>query len=158
MVEIAWCFGSITPIRIVTTKWCFLRKDGTNRWWISYNKDKHSLHCSVCIAFSITSDRSAFIDGMTDWRHIHARIEEHERFSLNLRCSKAYLVDQQQNSIAHLLTHSRQDEVRKRRQFMERIIDVVKLIGKQGWVTEEVMRNQPTLFSMIKSTMVHSWK
>ena len=33
----------------------FTRKDGTNRWWLSYNKAKHSLHCSVCTAFSNTS-------------------------------------------------------------------------------------------------------
>uniref|UniRef100_UPI00358FB702 uncharacterized protein n=1 Tax=Myxine glutinosa TaxID=7769 RepID=UPI00358FB702 len=119
-----------TDNRVV--KRCFMRKDGTNRWRLSYNKDNHSLHCSVCLAFSSTSDWSTFIEGMTNWRHVHTCVEEHERSSFHLRCSTAYLVDRQQSSVSHLLARSHHDEVRKRRQVMERVVDVVKLIDKRG--------------------------
>ena len=69
---------------------------------------------------------------MTDWRHEHTRVEEHERSPFHLRCSTAYLEDRQQSSVSHLLARSHHDEVRKRRQVMERAVDVVKLIGKRG--------------------------
>lgn len=110
----------------------FFRKDGTNRWWLSYNKENHSLHCSVCIAFLSTSENSAFIKGLTDWRHVHTRVEEHERSSCHLKCSTAYLVEQKKSSVSHLLARNHHDEIGKRRQVMERVVDVVKLIGKRG--------------------------
>lgn len=66
--------------------WC---KDGTNRRWLTYCQERHALHCSVCIAFAKLADRSPFISGMTDWKHVHQHIEEHEKsMTLNI-----YLVE-----------------------------------------------------------------
>lgn len=56
--------------------WC---KNGTHRQWLTYCPKRHALHCSVCIAFAKSTDKSPFISGMTDWKHVHQRIEEHER-------------------------------------------------------------------------------
>lgn len=127
-----WSYHPHQKTDKAVVKRSFIRKDGSNRSWLSYNEENHSLHCSVCIAFSNSSDKSNFINGMTDWRHVHVRVEEHERTELHLRCSAAYLVERQQSSISHFLTRSLHEEVKRKREMMERIVDVVKLIGKRG--------------------------
>ena len=57
---------------------------------------------------------------------------EHEHSSAHLKRSAAYLLYRKQSNVTQLLTGTHQKEVRKRRQVMERIIAVVKLIGKRG--------------------------
>lgn len=43
--------------------WC---KNGTNRRWLTYCQEGHTLHCSVCMAFGKSTDSSPFISGMAD--------------------------------------------------------------------------------------------
>lgn len=66
------------------------RRDGTNRKWLTYCQDKNSLFCSVYLAFSKSNDINPFVRGMTDKRHIHQRIEEHEKSLKHMSCAEAY--------------------------------------------------------------------
>ena len=59
-------------------------------------------------------------------------IEEHERTEMHLKCSTAYLVERQQSSISHFLKRNLREEVKRKREMLGRIVDVVKLIGKRG--------------------------
>lgn len=71
----------------------FHRKDGSNRKWLTYCKESHSLYCSVCLAFSKSSYTSAFVkDGMNTWSHMYLRIEEHERSATHRESANAYFL------------------------------------------------------------------
>lgn len=67
---------------------------------------------------------------------MHQRIEEHERVTAHRQCAEAYFVNCTQASIGHLLEgrqlRGNREQVKKRRQVLERIVEVVKVIGKRG--------------------------
>ncbi|CAI6368942.1 unnamed protein product [Macrosiphum euphorbiae] len=61
---------------------------------------------------------NSFTTGLNDWRHVHQRIKEHENNIGNL------LFDNQ--------NRLQREEVKKCRQVLDQIINVIKLIGKCG--------------------------
>ena len=114
----------------------FTCKDGTSRKWVTYCKERHSLFCFVCLAFAKTNDTSPFITGMTDWRHVHVRIMEHERSTTHHTCAEAFFLRCSKSDISTLFAGSQisahREQVKKRRQVLERVVDVVKVLGKRG--------------------------
>ncbi|KAL1251688.1 hypothetical protein QQF64_019484 [Cirrhinus molitorella] len=80
---------------------------------------------------------SAFVKGgMQAWKHAHQRVQEHERSSIHRESAEAFFLKVNKADIHTLLTDKQmtvhRDQVRKRRQVLERVIDVVKVIGKCG--------------------------
>ncbi|KAK0148975.1 Zinc finger MYM-type protein 1 [Merluccius polli] len=73
---------------------------------------------------------------MKDWKHINQRVEEHERSNMHRVCAEAYFLRASKADIASLLhgpqVVAHRHQVRKRRQVLERVVDIVKLIGKRG--------------------------
>ena len=114
----------------------FYCKDGTSRKWLTYNAETHRLHCYICMAFAKSSDSNIFISGMNDWNHVHQRIEEHEKTNLHKSSAEAYFFRATETDIKHLLGSKQisihREQVRKRRLVLERVTDVVKVIGKRG--------------------------
>ena len=114
----------------------FTCKDGTSRKWVTYCKERHSLFCFVCLAFAKTTDTSPFITGMTDWRHVHVRIMEHEKSTTHHTCAEAFFLRCSKSDISTLFAGSQisahREQVKKRRQVLERVVDVVKVLGKRG--------------------------
>lgn len=101
-------------------------------------KKKQSLYCSVCLAFApLVSDGPFIKEGMKDWKHIHQRIVEHEKSKTHRDSADAYFLKIQKADVKSLLTGNqmslRAEQVKKKRQVMERIVDVVKVIGKCGF-------------------------
>lgn len=113
----------------------FSGEGNVNRQWLSYDEKNSALFCSVCLAFAKSTDYSAFIKGYTDRRHFHQRIQEHEKSKSHVSCAGAYLMYLKKLNIEHLVSGSqlslRSEQVKKRRQVMERIIDIIKFIGKR---------------------------
>ena len=120
----------------LTVQKAFTRKDGTDRKWLTYRDENHTLYCAVCLAFAKPNETNPFISGMQDWKHTSQRVEEHERNIMHRGCAKAYFLRASKSDVASLLhgpqIAAHRDQVRKRRQVLERIIDVVKFIGKRG--------------------------
>ncbi|KAJ8263890.1 hypothetical protein GJAV_G00142760 [Gymnothorax javanicus] len=114
----------------------FTCKDGTSRKWLTYSKERHLLFCFVCLAFSRKTDTSAFITGMNDWRHVHLCTEEHEKSTAHPTCAEAFFLRCSKSNISSLFTGSQmsahREQVKKRRQVLERVVDVVKVLGKRG--------------------------
>lgn len=73
---------------------------------------------------------------MSNLTHIHQRVEEHEKSNLHRGCAEAYFLRSSKSTIQDLLMGPQmslhREQVRRRRQVLERIIDVLKLIGKRG--------------------------
>lgn len=114
----------------------FFRDDGCNRKWLSYNNNNKKFFCSICLAFSSVAEKNTFISGMFDFKHIYARIDEHEKSKIHLNSTEAFLLYQKNKNIQSLLfkdqLSKRAEEIYKRRAVFERIINVVKLIGRRG--------------------------
>lgn len=116
------------------SKKVFFKNNNMNRIWCTYDVQENKLYCSVCLAF--TTEMNTFITGLNDWRHVHQRIKEHENSKNHNFCSEAYLLHFQKKDIGNLLfvnqNRLQREEVKKCRQVLDRIINVIKLIGKCG--------------------------
>lgn len=109
----------------------FTCKDGTSRKWLTYCKGRHMLFCFVCLAFGKRTDTGTFITGMSDWRHAHQRTEEHEKSITHSTCAEAFFLRCSKADIESMFAGSQmsahREQVRKRRQVLERVVDVVKM-------------------------------
>lgn len=115
-----------------TSKNAFVKKvfhceDSTNRSWLTYCEKRHTLFCSVCLAYAKTSDDgNPFIVGMRDWMHFHQRIEEHQLSLVHRNCAKGYFLRACKANINHLLfgqqMFAHREQVRKRGQMLECVV------------------------------------
>ena len=116
----------------------FHTKNGINRKWLAYCERTHTLFCTVCLAFTKPSAFDSFFvtEGMKDWKHVHQRIEEHKISHLHQDATEAYFLRKNKGDMASRLAGNqlsqRQEQVRRKRQVMDRVISVIKVIGRQG--------------------------
>lgn len=68
--------------------------------------------------------------------NVHQRIKKHEGSKMHAHCTEAYFLYLHEKDINTILfpkqTIIRKDQIKKKRQILERVIDIVKLIGKRG--------------------------
>ncbi|XP_074030798.1 uncharacterized protein [Leptinotarsa decemlineata] len=113
------------------------RNDGETfqRHWISYDENSKKLFCFICIVYSSNSN-STFCTGFEDWKHVHQRVNEHEMSKAHFQSVEAFMVAKRKKSTRDLLfcdqLDKRKQEVLERRHVVKIVIDVLKLIGKQG--------------------------
>ncbi|XP_069493780.1 zinc finger MYM-type protein 1-like isoform X1 [Ambystoma mexicanum] len=73
---------------------------------------------------------------MKNWRRLYQRIAEHETGQSHRSCTDSYMLTFSGVDIGGLLFHpqklARSEQIRKRRNILERVIDVLKVIGKRG--------------------------
>ncbi|KAL4121497.1 hypothetical protein QTP88_013997 [Uroleucon formosanum] len=112
----------------------FLGKNNIQRRWLTCDEHSEKLFCSVCLAFS--SERNIFIDGFNTWSHVYKRVQEHEIIKSHNLSSEAFLNYSNKKTIDYRLfsehLHKKKIEVTKNRNILQRVIDVIKLIGKRG--------------------------
>lgn len=91
---------------------------------------------TVCMAFGKISDTNPFITGMSDWRHVHQRTEEHEKSSARRICAEMFILRCSKADISSMFAvnqlSAHREQVRKRRRVLERVVDVVKVLRKRG--------------------------
>jgi len=112
----------------------FYGKNNIQRRWLSYDLISKSLYCSVCLVFS--SEKNVFIEGLNVWSHVYQRIHEHETSKCHTLCSESFLNYSNKKVIDYRLftdqLSKKKSEVTKNLNIVERVIDVIKLIGKRG--------------------------
>ena len=88
------------------------------------------------MAFGKSSETNIFLSGMKDWKHVHQRVEEHEKILMHRNCAGAYFLWESKSDIENLLAHgemsANRELVRKCSQVFERVIELTKVIGKKG--------------------------
>lgn len=88
----------------------------------------------MCLCFS--SEDNIFTRGLQLWTHVYQRIDEHENRKNHTICTDVYIHNANNKSIDYLLfsdqKHKLKEEVKNNRKILERVIEVVKLIGKRG--------------------------
>ncbi|CAH0549851.1 unnamed protein product [Brassicogethes aeneus] len=107
------------------------------RKWISFNDKNNSLFCCVCLAFSGINEKNIFTQGMSDWRHVYQRINEHEISNQHTNSVTSYFRFVANKCINKLLCDSeilkkKQSKITQNREVVHRVIDVIKLISKRG--------------------------
>lgn len=104
------------------------------RNWLSYNENNKKLFCSICLAF--TDGASAFCQGFDRYRHLSQTVGEHEKSNTHIESIKTYIAYKQGRTIETMLfktqLEERKKEIVERRKVVSGVIDVIKLIGKQG--------------------------
>ena len=77
---------------------------------------------------------------MQSWKHVHQRIEEHERGLIHQDYVEAYLLRAHHGDIESRLRGSQlslhQEQVRKKWQVMDRVINVIEKQGLSYWGSE----------------------
>ena len=100
----------------------------------SFCENKQALFCNICIAFASKQESNMFLRGFSDWKHIHQRLREHSQ--KHQECVHAYLRHVSNRTVSDMisttqLTQTKQQIV-KRREVLDRIVSIVRLIGKRG--------------------------
>ena len=94
---------------------------------------------------------------MTDWKHYGQRIEEHNGSKAHKDCAEAYMLQACKADIRSLLAGNQmsahREQLRKRRQVLERIVDIVKIIGKRG-LSYRHLKNQAA-YTLEDTTLDH---
>lgn len=114
----------------------FYLEDGQklNRNWLTYNSSEQKLYCSICLAFS--DGESIFCQGFNRFRHLTQTVHEHEKSKAHTDSVKTYISYNEETTIDCMLFEKqllkRKKEVIELRQVASTIINVLKLIGKQG--------------------------
>ena len=125
-------FFSQHPVQI-GDKPFYHTKDGLPRKWLTFCEKEESLYCSVCLVFGNKMSNFAST-GEKDKRHWASRVQEHEASKTHLEAVSDY-ISWDHNSVgeafARQLTISK-SEIQRKRDFLSRVIDVIKMIGKLG--------------------------
>lgn len=119
-----------------STHKAYFRKDGSHRMWVTFRSNNPAIFCSLCLMYNTLNDTNTFINRVTDWKHLYSRIEEHECLNSHCYSVDAHILQKNYGSVDSLLAYGqrnlRKSQVIQNRQILNRIIDVVKLIGKGG--------------------------
>lgn len=92
----------------------FFRNYGSERKWLSYNKNSRSLFCYLCLAF--TSESNPFTKGLDIWSHTYIRIDEHEKSKVHNNCVTTYIHHSNEldiGSLCSLLFYETKNEIKK---------------------------------------------
>ena len=127
-------FFKYHPQQDVSHQKIFKTKDETMRKWLTFDKKKDALFCSMCLVFG--KKTSSFSTcGVTDRKHWASRVQEHEKSQAHLNSIRDYLAWTHDFLIEQGFQRQLQigkDKVMEKRAFLSRVIDVIKFIGKSG--------------------------
>ena len=110
------------------------------RLWLSYCEKKEVLFCNLCIAYDTTTcsnqNPSKFLTSFNSWKHIYQRIDEHESSQKHKACVEAHIRFSSNKTVIDLPTVSQTSlhnkQVMQRRRILDRVVSIVKMIGKRG--------------------------
>jgi hypothetical protein len=127
----------------------FFHEDQTRRKWLSYSLSKDCLFCLPCLLFSDECLRgentrhnqgNAFTNaGYSNWKKQYSNITKHEKSESHINAKIAQVIFLQGRSIDSCLKQQEKTEILRRkrevvanRSIMERVVDTVVHLGKQG--------------------------
>ena len=126
----------------------FYHDDGIKRKWVSYSLSMDAVYCIPCLLFTDATSRSdnrgnqgnAFVvNGFSNWKNQNERIHAHEASSVHKNAKVAAALFHEGLNMESLMDNQskeREEErlaaVNNNREVLERILDVIFLLGKQG--------------------------
>ena len=105
------------------------------RHWLTFDNDTRKLHCSLRLAY-LQSSASVFTSGLSDFKHVYQRIQEHECSKIHSASVEAFLIRKSSRNIVHMVDNSaldiRKREVQQRRAVVQRLVRIIMYLRKQG--------------------------
>jgi len=107
------------------------------RKWLSLlckNNEVKSLYCVICVAFSTSPTN--FSSGCTNFKHIYAAVESHEKSDVHNNAVEAYIKACNQNSIEYGINRDlmnlKEKQVYEKIHVLKQVFDIIKFLGKQN--------------------------
>ena len=127
----------------------FYHDDQNRRKWTSFSFSTNSIYCIPCLLFSdemirgenkrLNQGNAFSCERFANWKNQAERIKKHENSKAHVGAKVAQVLFESGLDVANRLDKQaeaseskRKREVMKNREIMERIIDVIILLGKQG--------------------------
>ena len=127
----------------------FYHEPGVKRKWSSYSMSMDAIFCIPCFLFTDSHSQgekfranqgNAFVvNGYSNWKNKGEKICKHETCDAHLNAKIAQVLFQGGWNIESLLDHQSNENEKRRladvkinRELLERIIDVILLLGRQG--------------------------
>ena len=114
-----------------------LTTGSVSRSWVTLETREmtvKSILCSICIAFS--DGKSQFVSGFTNFRHAHEKIQAHEKSKGHIAAAQAYAQAENCRDIGwyinSALASKRKEQILQNIQVLNRVFEVVKLLGSTG--------------------------
>jgi hypothetical protein len=130
-------FHPIQPLSGITfhPMKAYIRKE-TNlpikRTWLTYSKSNNLFFCTFCLAFSAEDNRFTIGCLASSSSNLYTRISEHEKSKNHENNFEAFLLNSNMSDINSRFTSGKRYEVERNKAVLERLIDIIKLIGKRG--------------------------
>lgn len=111
-----------------------------SRNWLSYSSKLNKVFCPVCMVFGFRQAKSNYSnfsqDGVNDFKHIHQRVEEHEKSNSHSQAVNAFFHAKHNANIEHKinldLENLKRNKILRNRLIIRRIIDIILFITKQN--------------------------
>ena len=127
----------------------FFHEDNSRRKWITYSKSKDALFCIPCLLFSDSASRgenqrtnqgnSFTCAGFSSWHKQYSSVPNHEKTQSHKEAVIAQALFLQEKTLKDLLNKQeessrlrRKRKVEANRNVMQRIVDTISFLGKQG--------------------------
>ena len=105
------------------------------RRWVTYSEEEEKIYCSICLAFGKETNQTFSFD-VNDKKHLYTRVSEHEALKAHSDNTKSYLLFNSKSMVENVINETvvskRLSDINFRRSVLNRVIDVIKLIGRQG--------------------------
>lgn len=102
--------------------------------WLTFDNDNKAMYCSLCLVYANTP--GAFTAGLTSFKHVHQRIQEHEGSLCHSNSVEAYLLRKTKGDIVSIaglsVSGKRKKEIQDRRAVVQKLVRIILFIGKQG--------------------------
>lgn len=107
------------------------------RKWVTFNENEGKVHCSFCMMYADEKNQhNLMIRGCNDWRHVTARLIDHEKSDCHTKASQVYFIHTHGNTVKDKLLQDqlslKKAQVLKRRAVVACIIDIIFYIGGQA--------------------------
>lgn len=124
------------------------------RTWLTYSKSNNLFFCSFCLAFSAEENRFTIGCLASSSSNLYTRISEHEKSKNHENNFEAFLLNSNMFDINSRFTSGKRYEVEKNKAVLERLIDIIKVIGKRGLSYRDA-KNAEAAYTLNDSSLDH---
>ena len=106
------------------------------RTWMAYSPSKEALFCFSCKLFEVSNWNFASKDGFKNWWKLNPKVRDHEQSNSHIKAFTAWKELEirltQGKAIDHVEQELIENEAKKWRQILYRLLDIIKFLAKQN--------------------------
>ena len=106
------------------------------RTWMAYSPSKEALFCFSCKLFEVSNSNFASKDGFKNWWKLNPKVRDHEQSNSHIKAFAAWKELEIRLTHGKAIDHVEQElienEAKKWRQILYRLLDIIKFLAKQN--------------------------